>query len=487
MKKILKNNLWIFLCFILLLGLARFIYSTSFKDGVSLFKDSQGINSISFGIIYDYNDIESQDSRWENRRWGPIGVILVRGIKKFVKEPIAEEDIQNLPHSFNRSNAFYSFPANYLSISHASFVWRLGLFISYVIIIYFLLNLIATFRLTLQKKNNYVWSIILIFISLQSSAAIYNISNGGGEIFTALCIISHFYFFCKKKYFIAAIFIIVGIYFKLHPIVFAFPYFIFAIFSKSHRQYILYLFIVGAALSIISYPIQGLWYGSLYPLSIVYNIVEQPFNTIPIWSEEELNPLSLINKIINGFQNYRSIGSVNVSDISSLIGFITSLFLVLFILSNILAGFILSRFEYRWKNDDQLRFLDLFFFQVIIGFIYLAFSPDISIQHLLNSLISIYAPIFLFSATIHKFGDINNFNIGVIVIYLIGLTFMGGLLPISIVNIIIPYDLIDKIVGDETIYMDQFTRFVWYQVPLFGLLIISYVTYSYSRYVLKKK
>ena len=124
---------------------------------------------------------------------------------------------------------------------------------------------------------------------------------------------------------------------------------------------------------------------------------------------------------------------------------------------------------------------------MIIGFIYLAFSPDISIQHLLNSLISIYAPIFLFSATIHKFGDINNFNIGVIVIYLIGLTFMGGLLPISIVNIIIPYDLIDKIVGDETIYMNQFTRFIWYQVPLFGLLIISYVTYSYSRYVLKKK
>ena len=66
-------------------------------------------------------------------------------------------------------------------------------------------------------------------------------------------------------------------------------------------------------------------------------------------------------------------------------------------LIGILAGFILSRFEYRWKNDDQLRFLYLFFFQVIIGFIYLAFSPDISIQHLLNSLISIYAPIFLFS------------------------------------------------------------------------------------------
>ena len=163
------------------------------------------------------------------------------------------------------------------------------------------------------------------------------------------------------------------------------------------------------------------------------------------------------------------------------------MFLVLFILSNILAGFILSRFEHRWKNDDQLRFLYLFFFQVIIGFLYLIFSVDVSIQHLLIPLISIYAPIFLFSATIHKFNDVDNIKIRFIVIYFIGLTLVGGFLPISIVNIIIPYDLIDKIVGDHTNHIGQYGRFIWYHVPLLGLLIIAYVTYSYSRYVLKKK
>ena len=481
MKKILKNNLWIFLCFILLLGFARFIYSTSFKENVSLFKHSQGINSISGSTIYDYNNIELQDF-YDFRRWGPIGVILVSGIKKFVTEPIAKKDVQKLPHSFHRSYASYSFQVNYLSTSYASFIWRLGLFISYGITIYFLLNLISEFKSLLQKNNAHVWSVVLIFVSLQSSAAIYNITNGGGEIFTAFCIISHFYFFYKKKYFIASIFIIIGIYFKLHPIVFAFPYFIFAIFSRNHRRYIFCLFIVGAVVSLISYPFQGLQYGSLYPFSIIYNILEQPFRVIPIWSEEELNLLSLINKIINGFQLYRS-----VSDIPPLISFITPLFTILFILSNILAGFILSRFEYRWKNDDQLRLLYLFFFQVIIGFLYLVFSSDISIQHLLNSLISIYAPIFLFSATIHKFNDVNNSKIGFIVVYFIGLTLVGGFLPISIINIIIPYDLIDKIVGDHTNHIGEFSRFIWYQVPLLGLLIIAYVTYSYSRYVLKKK
>ena len=36
MKKIFKDNLWIFLCFILLLGFARFIYSKSFKEAQSI-------------------------------------------------------------------------------------------------------------------------------------------------------------------------------------------------------------------------------------------------------------------------------------------------------------------------------------------------------------------------------------------------------------------------------------------------------------------
>ena len=85
--------------------------------------------------------------------------------------------------------------------------------------------------------------------------------------------------------------------------------------------------------------------------------------------------------MINGFQVEKSFK--NIYDISPSISVIISLFTILLILSNVLAGFILSRLEYRWKNDDQLRLLYLFFFQVIIGFLYLIFSADVSIQHLL--------------------------------------------------------------------------------------------------------
>ena len=207
MKFFLINNLRIILCFILVLGVARFIYATSFKDNTSLFNSSYAEQA--YQKYFIENKIE--------RSWGPIAVTILSGIKEFT-------------------------PKNY-----TTFIWRLGLFISYGVIIYFLLNLISKFGLLLQQNNKdptHLWSIILVFVTLQSTAAIYDITNGDGQIFTALCIIGHFYFFCKKKYFISSIFIILGIYFKLHSVVFAFPYLIFAIFSRSHRQYILYLFIV---------------------------------------------------------------------------------------------------------------------------------------------------------------------------------------------------------------------------------------------------
>ncbi|SVA48320.1 uncharacterized protein METZ01_LOCUS101174, partial [marine metagenome] len=277
MKFFLINNLRIILCFILVLGVGRFFYATSFKDNTSLFNSSYAEQA--YQKYFIENKIE--------RSWGPIAVTILSGIKEFT-------------------------PKNY-----TTFIWRLGLFISYGVIIYFLLNLIPEFNLLLQQNNKdptHLWSIILVFVTLQSSGAIYSITNGGSAIFTALCIIGHFYFFCKKKYLISSIFIIVGIYFKLVAVVFAFPYFVFAICSKNHRQYVFYLFLVGAVVSLISYPIQGMMYGSLYPLAIIFSVVNQSSDTIPIWSQELFNLLSIINKIINGFQVEKSFK--NIYDIS---------------------------------------------------------------------------------------------------------------------------------------------------------------------------
>ena len=180
------KNLRIILFLILILGICRFIYATSFKEGVSLFNQSYA--EAAFDDYYVNKNID--------RSWGPITVILISGIKNIVSE------------------------------NYTTFIWRIGQFISYTMIIYFLVKIISEFKLLLQNNNTQIWYLIIIFVSFQSAGAIYNINNGGGEIFTALCILGHFYFFYKKKYFISSIFIIVGIYFKFHPVVFAIPFFI---------------------------------------------------------------------------------------------------------------------------------------------------------------------------------------------------------------------------------------------------------------------
>tara|TARA_Y100000741_G_C18185833_1_gene531332 strand:+ start:40 stop:1005 length:966 start_codon:yes stop_codon:yes gene_type:complete len=317
----------------------------------------------------------------------------------------------------------------------------------------------------------------------QSSSAIYNIKNGGGEILTSLSIIGHFYFFYKKKYLIASIFIIFGIYFKLHPVVFAFPYFIFAILSINHRKYLFYIISISFIVAILSYFIQGLRYGSLYPISIIFSILNQSSTTIPIWSQEIFNPLSLINKLFNGFNIEQSFS--NKYQLTKTMSLTIIIFTVFFILINIVWGIILSKLELTWNNDKK-RLKDIFLFQVVIGLFYLMFSVDISIEHLLNALITIYAPIFLFSISFNTFKDLDLKKYIFILFYIIGLSLTGLLIPISILNLFIPYELIDKIVGYNTASIGNYGKFIWYHFPLLGILIISIISYFYIKLIRKE-
>ena len=439
----IKNSFKFFLFLILILGITRFIYATAFKENVSLFNSTYAESS------YDNYFIKKNT----DRAWGPIAITMIGGIKEFI-------------------------PKNY-----TSFVWRLGLISSYGIIIYFLFKLLSEFKLILKNNNHNYWGILLIFFTLQSSSALYGITNGG-EMFTSLSIIGHFYFFNKKKYFISSVFIVFGIYFKFHPAFFALPYFVFALFSTHHRIYIFYVIVVGLFISIISFPIQGLLNGSLYPLSIIFAAFKDSSNTIPIWSQEIFNPISLINKIIYGFKIKNSYS--NTFNIYPITNFIINLFALLFIFISICSGYILSKYEKNWKNNDQLRFLNIFYFQIIIGYIYLIFSVDVSIEHLLIPIISIYAPIFLFSASIHHYSDLDISKTLYIIAYFIGLILIGGFLPISVISNLIPYDFIDNIVSDNTKSIGQYGRFIWYHLPLLGLIIIGNVILFFSRNLFKK-
>ena len=112
MKMTLKNSLWVFFFLVLFLGIFRFVYSTVYKDSVSLLKPSHAINNtIKSYVIGDEVGIEKIP-----RRWGPVSVALIKGIEKFI-------------------------PKNYEPL-----VWRLGLFISYGFAIYFFVKLISEFK-----------------------------------------------------------------------------------------------------------------------------------------------------------------------------------------------------------------------------------------------------------------------------------------------------------------------------------------------------
>jgi hypothetical protein len=437
-----------FLLIILLVGASRFIYSTSIKENISLFNKSYAEKAI-------FRSIEKNEQGLDVRRsWGPISIYMITGIHKIMPK------------------------------EYTTFFLRIILFISYGVIIIFLCNILREIQKLFKKKNTYFWIFLMIFISLQSSSAIYNITNGGVEIFTALSIIGHFYFFYKRKYFIAACFIIIGIYFKLHPIVFAFPYLVFSILSKEHKSYLYNFIIVSIIISIMSYPIMGFKYGIFYPLSMIYSIIGQQPNTLPIWSQEIFNPLSLINKILNGFNIDNSFN--NIYEISNTVKILASIFTFLLFILNLYLGYLLSRIESDFKND-KLRLIYLLIFQTIIGLLYLFLSVDISIEHLLNGIISICAPIFLFSIYLDKFRDISFIKIINFLIYIFSLCFIGCLMPISFINRFINYNILDSIVNDDTKYIGEYGRYIWYHIPLIGLIGISFVTLFSCIIVFRRK
>ena len=155
----------------------------------------------------------------------------------------------------------------------------------------------------------------------------------------------------------------------------------------------------------------------------------------------------------------------------------------MFVLGNAFVGYRLSKLENKWKNNNQLRILHLFIFQVIVGFIYLTCSLDVAMEHLNLALISIYFPIFLFAATINDIDKINPFQIRCLLLYLIGLSLSGFLLPTSIVIRFLPIEWFNILSGN---HISDYEGYIWYQIPLLGLIIIGFVSYFYSRYLLNK-
>ena len=215
-------------------------------------------------------------------------------------------------------------------------------------------------------------------------------------------------------------------------------------------------------------------------LSVVSSTASKSSAVVPVWGAELINPSALLNKMINGFQ-FATRGDDNAFPLSTRV--IIYSFTLLFVLGNAFAGYRLSKLENEWENNSQLRLLHLFIFQVIVGFIFVACSVDVGMVHLPLILISIYFPIFLFAGTINNIDEINSFQIRCLLIYLIGLSLTGCLLPTSIVIRFLPFEWFNTLFGN---LINDYEGYYWYQIPLLGLIIIGFVSYYYSRYLLKR-
>lgn len=297
---------------------------------------------------------------------------------------------------------------------------------------------------------------LLVFLCCQSTAAIYAIANGMGEAITAFGVIAHFYCFVRKRYALAAALLCAIIYFKLFPIVFLFPYFVFSLLSRDHRRYNAYILASGFVLAVISIAAAGVTYGFFYPLAMIGDVMSDP-RVIPIRSKEVFGLVFLVDRLV--------VSSFTVTSVlpdPSATRALARVFTALLLASTAAIAFILARYEHAWNVDADTRRVALVVFQSAIGFAIVSFSLDVSIAHLLPIAVSLYAPLLLFTDSGVAFA-----------LFGAGMLLAGNLIPLSLVLRLLPFGWLDRIAGNSPADLIPIEKFVWYQVPLAGVYCIG--------------
>jgi hypothetical protein len=365
-----------------------------------------------------------------------------------------------------------------------SFVWRVILTISYLATIcYIILIIFALAPPNTPRAVTIFWCCVITFFALQNTSAIYVITNSEGETLLALAIVVHFYYFLKKKYYVASFSIMLGIYFKFFPVVFAFPFVVFSLLSRYHKKYILAMIVAGITISVVSYFITGMDYGSLYPFTMVYvglTKAAKIFNSAG--NTESLSTSSLILKIAHGFIRLRG----NETGLSYILqSIIPRAIAMAHIATTTFIGWRLSRQEKEWLNSPGKRDFQLFIFQVLTGFLFLLFSVDLSIERTICSILSIYSPIIFFSV-FTRFENLSELvKIRGGMIFLLGISLHGSLVPVKIIHDLLFLTWIDRVLVGQTFdFGSAYGRYIWYQIPYIGIFfILLSAYYSLSPYI----
>jgi glycosyl transferase family 87 len=296
--------------------------------------------------------------------------------------------------------------------------------------------------------------LVLLGLGLQSTAAIYAITDGMGEIVSAACIVGHFCLFLDRRFWAAALVICAGVYFKVHPIVFLFPFFVFSMLSRDHRRYCTAVVVCGGAIAAVSIAAAGWRFGFFYPVTLIRSVVTDA-DLIPILSKEVFGPMSLVGRMASGFQ----VRPVDAAALA-LARRIAPIFTTLLVASTAAAALALAVSERNRRPDEHARRIALITFQAAIGFLMFAFSLDVSIGLLLPIAVSLYAPLWLTLSPLAA------------ALFLCGTVLVGNLVPLSLLVRVMPFAMLDRMAGNPPSALIAHEKYMWYEVPMVGMLLL---------------
>ncbi|OFW01652.1 MAG: hypothetical protein A3I61_03410 [Acidobacteria bacterium RIFCSPLOWO2_02_FULL_68_18] len=315
---------------------------------------------------------------------------------------------------------------------------------------------------------------VLVFLGLQSSAAIYAISGGMAEPLTAFCVVGHHWFFARKRYLSAAGLICFGIYFKLWPLVFVWPYLLFALLSRPHRSYIAALAGATAIIAAASLPVMDWWYGALYPVAMIVDIFTTAPKVVPTGSAEVVGLVFVVERILSGF-SYASALHPNLVLVQMLGAAAT----ILLITTTSCAAIVLAHTEQRWNTNPADRRRALLLFDATIGFCAASFSLDLSLAHLLYLIPSLYAVLLLWTTPPPTATWEHPLRPSAVVLVTAGMVLIGGLVPLSLVFRVVPLSWFDALAGNDALlgtyvwFRVPLAKYMWYEVPLFGVYLLA--------------
>jgi hypothetical protein len=318
-------------------------------------------------------------------------------------------------------------------------------------------------KLDFEDINYQYFKMFNLIIILLSSSIYYSFIYGSGDLITSFIVISQFYFFLTRKYFLSCVLIFIGVYYKIVTILFFLPILFFSFISKTEKKLFFYACIIFIFLLLSSLILK--YEFIFYPYNIFNNFLSANDIFIPPLSYELFDIRTFVIKILS----YSKLVSFEYSNDYSKLNFnMIIIFSAIYSLCTLISVIFLKTLELasKYKNNRDFYLVNFFIFY---GFIYLLLFFEMSVEKSLMAILSIISPLILISYK-KKLPYLPIF------LFLLGLFLYGNIFPISVMQNIQILNFFGKLLSIAG-PISPWGQYIFYNVPYFGLIFIfiSYV------------